>query len=61
MKLKTILENKKETEVLYQEAFNSMVKQTEKESQVILNRYFYAKKLRKRERELKYIGLSGKD
>jgi hypothetical protein len=60
MKLKTILEKKRETEVTYQDAFESMIKQTEEQSQVILNQYFYVKKLRKREKETKFIGQIGK-
>lgn len=60
MKLKTILEKKRETEVMYEGAFEDMIRQTEGESQVILNQYFYVKKLRKRERETKYIGQIGR-
>lgn len=61
MKLKKILEQKRQTEAMYQEAFNSMVKQSEEESHVILNRYFYVKKLRKRDREFNYLPSSGKN
>lgn len=59
MKLKSILEKKRETESQYKEAFESMVRQTEQESQGILNRYFYAKKLRKREKEVEFGGPAG--
>lgn len=60
MKLKSTLEKKRETESKYRAAFDSMMRQTEQQSQVTLNRYFYAKKLRKRQREPLFASNSGR-
>ena len=51
MKLQKTLDDKKTIEIMYQTAFNSMLKKTEAESKVILDRYFYVKKIRTREKE----------